>query len=148
MISRAYHSCPLVALEALSAVSNISDFLRYSAVSASHRLLVNSHWETDYFPFSPGQFTSHAFYVDSWRKAIPFFSWPVDSCPLVLMIDRPFSVTISGRDESIALAPSLISGIVVFTDGSKMDSLTGTGFIIHVDGDLLIEDSIQFFRAR
>ena len=41
-----------------------------------------------------------------------------------------------------ALASSISSGIVVFTDGSKKDGLSGAGNAIAVDGIPLVEVSV------
>ena len=107
---------------------------------SSFRLLISDSWDSSYLPFFPGQFTSHAFFVDKWRSDIPVFSCPSDLCPPSLHLERPFSVIVHSRLEATAAGVAApVSGIRVFTDGSKFSDSSGAGFVIWIGSTLVSE---------
>ena len=87
MCCRAFSSVPSPVLEVLSGVLPILVHLKGRAISASARLKVASLWDDSYLPFSPGQFTSHAYYVDRWRSSIPVYAFPLDLITPILVLD-------------------------------------------------------------
>ena len=134
---------PSQVLNVLSGLSPIELHLQGRAVLVSLRLVAGGLWVTNYLPYSPGQFTSHAYHVDSWSRSIPWLSGPIDLSPLSLFLDRKFSTSILPRAAAASSGSChLAQGYQVYTDGSRAGGLTGAGFVIWLNGVLLHE---QFF---
>jgi len=129
MITRAFPSTDTDALDILSNLMPILDFILAEALINRSSLIANDRW------ISPTQSSfSHAAILNAASSVIPELSMPADPIKPLLMLDRPFSTSIEPRQESAAYSFSAPDHLYIFTDGSKLDNRTGAGMVCLLNG--------------
>jgi ribonuclease HI len=124
MITGAMPSTPTAALECLIGLLPLDIVLMGLAIMTRRRLSGHGLWKDNVLSCGTN---SHSAVCDSWALNVPEVSMPSDGIESVPLMDRNFSVELKKRNEWSNDHSRLSTGIVCFTDGSRMNQCTGFG---------------------
>ena len=113
------------------------------AIKAALRLKLNNRWFSNYEPDSRPSYISHAQSIDKSLSQVTVFTGILsDWIPMVMSLDRNFTVSIKPREEVAEYIASLPpSTWQVYTDGSKQDDLTGAGVCVYQNSHEIYRNS-------
>ena len=136
-ITSPYPSTPSAALDTILDIPPLHVWLQGAALKAAHRMRLRGNW------LGVGTFVgsskSHVDKGNKLLKATEELNFPVDLLPVVHRnFEPPYQVIIPERDHyKENPLPSLESNhseVICYTDGSKTDDGTGSGFVIRGNG--------------
>ena len=125
MITRAFPSSDTEALNVLCVLLPITDFIISEALTTRASLITNNRW------INPSRSTSrsHALHINQSASLIPELAMPHDAKTPSLLLDRLYIVSIEPRQDSSLYSFNSPDHLYIFTDGSKMNDLSGAGMV-------------------
>ena len=132
MITRGLKSTPTSNLEILAGLLPLNLRLKQLAIRSALKLKLTGQWNKNYHYQPNGSCLSHAHNIDKILAAIPLTGYSIiDTIPSVTILDRRFRITIDTREDAINnLSQANKDSWQIFTDGSKVNELTGAGFCV------------------
>ena len=134
MITRGLKSTPTANLEIMAGLPTINLLFQELAAKTAARLQVQGRWNSNYSINLKGSIDSHAYHTDKLLQQLPITtSRYTDRMICINILDRRFTSQILSRSSIIEFINSLDASIwQIYTDGSKRNNLTGSGFCVQV----------------
>ena len=134
-VSGVMRTTPTIALEALLGLPPVDIFLEEESIRGMLQLRANKEWTSWWGPGRGLVRKSHVKWCEERAKNLPFQSGiPLDHIKSELLFNRKFVVRIPRRSEwiegDIVPAEPAANSIVVYTDGSRQENLSGLGVFI------------------
>ena len=154
-ITSAYPSTPSAVLGAMLDLPPLHAYLQGAALKTAHRMKLNGQWMGT--KRHVGSTKSHVDFCNTLLRSSEVFSLPVDRRTVVRKFNHGYKVTIPDRDWYTAAGSRMVPGsreeIFCFTDGSKTNHGTGSGYIIRStnlskDGRKTLDDLSSVFQAE
>ena len=147
MITSAFKGTPTSALEALLNLPPLPIYLRGRAIIAQRRLDQVGRWR-NYITEGRNSLCSHVRAIGIDLGTVPEALAPLDYIAAVMSPVPPCTCVMEERlvaaDTASTLTPMVYS---CFTDGSKQNGLTGSGFVVFNQGSEISSKSISLGRA-
>ena len=141
MITGGLKNSPTASLETAVDIQPISLKIKERAIKTALRLKLTGNWDEFYQFNNKGSSVSHAYTIESALRSIPFSSKSLlDGIPAELVLDRRYRTIIEDRQSAISyIGDRPPETWQIYTDGSKQGSLTGAGFCVFRNHNLLHE---------
>ena len=138
MITRAFPSTNSDALDIICALPPIGDYILAEALKGRSALKACNRWvNTNIQPAH-----SHALSLSEKAAIIPELAMPHDATSPSLILTRPYTTIIEPRADHGSYIFNTPDHLYIFTDGSKMNNLTGAGMVCLLNGAFFEHTSI------
>lgn len=143
MISSAFPGTPTAALEMLLNIHPMDIAIKAEAAKTMHRLVQQDGWNSKSETVSIGKTSTHV--TICWHTAgeIPHLRMPCDYMTPSYDFEQKYSIEILPREEFHAdIVEYAGDPIRCYTDGSRMNDISGCGFTIQIKGEKDVNVSI------
>ena len=140
LITGAMPSTASSALDKITGLVPIENWLEEEAAKGALRLKISGHWEQAPMINSKGNLTSHIKLNNEILKSVPILNEEQDAITSQLSIDNNFTVDIPQRDLYEEL-PVDVTTINCYTDGSKIEEDVGAAVYITHNKETKHEES-------
>ena len=136
IMSGAFPRTPLISLNHITGIPDISTYIRGEAAKAAARLKAYGDWTVERVPPEKGKIIHHSTINNTFLDQLNLPKGDYDLIKPTSLLNRHYSTLIPDRNEVQGIIADLPdTALVCYTDGSKSDTGTGFGYTASIRSD-------------